>query len=187
MPQPYESLGPEFEAGDDELVAACNRGDPTAFEVLYYRHRDWVVNLAFRFLHDRDEALDVLQETFAYLARKFPGFHLAGRMTSFLYPVVRNLSLTRRRKTDRYVYDTYDLDRVPAADPPDRSKEDLDAFLADLGDDHREVLLLRFIDGMSMNEIGAAMGIPAGTVKSRLHNALRRLREDPRTREFFDR
>ena len=79
---------------DGVLIAAINRGDPTAFEVLYDRYRDWVVNLAFRFTRDREEAFDVLQEAFAYLARKAPGLRLTGKMTSFLYPVVRNLSLT---------------------------------------------------------------------------------------------
>lgn len=182
-----DEMEPESEADDDELVALCNAGDPTAFEVLYDRYRDWVVNLAFRFTHDRDEAFDVLQETFAYLARNFPGFSLSGKMTSFLYPVVRNLSLTRRRKSERYVLDPEIAERTPAPDPPRDAREDLAAFLADLGEDHREVLLLRFVDGFSLDEIAAAMGIPLGTVKSRLHNALRRLREDPQTRGWFER
>ena len=172
---------------DGVLIAAINRGDPTAFEVLYDRYRDWVVNLAFRFTRDREEAFDVLQEAFAYLARKAPGLRLTGKMTSFLYPLVRNLSLTRRRKSERYVLDSQIVENVPAPDPPADTRGELEAFLADLGEDHREVLLLRFVDGLSLEEIAGAMGIPLGTVKSRLHNALRRLREDPRTRGWFER
>ncbi len=55
---------------DLELVAAMNKGDSLAFEVLYYRYRDWAVNLAYRFTADRDLALDVMQETFLYFVKK---------------------------------------------------------------------------------------------------------------------
>ena len=73
---------------DAELIAAWRGGDDGAFETLYRRHRDWVVALALRFGGDRDEALDVLQETFAYLVRRVSGLELQHRLTTFLYPVV---------------------------------------------------------------------------------------------------
>ena len=76
----------------------ANRGDASAFEALYLRYRDWVVRLALRFTADREEALDVMQDTFAYLLKKFPGFRLTARMTTFLYPVVRNIALTHGRR-----------------------------------------------------------------------------------------
>ena len=61
---------------DEELVGACNHGDAAeatrAFDVLYKRHKDYVVRVALRFVRDPDMALDVLQETFSYLLRKFP-------------------------------------------------------------------------------------------------------------------
>src|SRR5687768_16771157 len=79
--------------GDLDLIAAINDGDTGAFEVLYHRHRDWVVNLAFRFVGDRDLALDVLQETFLYFVKKFPGFRLTANLKTFLYPAVKNLSI----------------------------------------------------------------------------------------------
>jgi RNA polymerase sigma-70 factor (ECF subfamily) len=68
---------------DEELIAAVNQGDVAAFEVLYRRHRDWVVNVAFRFIGDRDLALDVLQETFLYFLKRFPGFELRCQFRSF--------------------------------------------------------------------------------------------------------
>jgi len=55
-----------------------------------------------------------------------------------------------------------------------------------LSEEHREVLLLRFMDGLDLAEIARAMDIPLGTVKSRLHNALGTLRADPRTKQFFE-
>ncbi|MBC7968470.1 MAG: sigma-70 family RNA polymerase sigma factor, partial [Fuerstia sp.] len=83
---------------DLQLVAALNAGDAAAFDVLYFRHRDWVMRLAMRFTGNHEDALDVLQETFAYFARKFPGFELTAALTTFLYPAVRNFSLAARRK-----------------------------------------------------------------------------------------
>ena len=59
---------------DESLIEAMNNGDTRAFEVLYHRYRDWVYRLACRFTGDDEEALDVLQETFVYFLRKFPGF-----------------------------------------------------------------------------------------------------------------
>ena len=67
---------PHDDRTDLQLAEAINSGDMDAFDVLYYRHRDWVMRLALRFTEHHDDALDVLQETFAYLVRKFPGFRL---------------------------------------------------------------------------------------------------------------
>src|SRR6185295_13922303 len=98
---PGNIVGQPDGRSDLELVAALNAGDTGAFDTLYHRHRDWVVNLAFRFTGDRDLALDVLQETFLYFVKKFPGFQLTANLRTFFYPAVRNLSLTARRKTER--------------------------------------------------------------------------------------
>ena len=59
---------------DQELIEAINNGRQDAFEVLYYRYRDWIFNLAWRFTGNQHDALDVLQETLAYFLGKFPGF-----------------------------------------------------------------------------------------------------------------
>ena len=174
--------------GDAELVAAINQGDHAAFESLYRRHRDWTVNLACRFTGDESLALDVMQEAFLYLLRKFPGFELRSQLRTFLYPAVRNLSIAARRKAVRCQSSSDGeeiLATLPAPEMAASPGGDLDVVLAGLSEEHREVLLLRFVDGLSLDEIAAAMEIPSGTVKSRLHNALKQLRENPRTRELF--
>jgi len=167
---------------DETLIAAVNHGDTAAFETLYYRYRDWVVHMAFRFTGDRDAALDVLQETFLYFSKKFPGFRLTAKLTTFLYPAVRNYSIAARRKNERFVSEDAVSD-MPAASA---AQEGLTEVLAHLPAEQREVLLLRFVDGMSMEEIAAVVRIPAGTVKSRLHYALKALREDPTTKMLFE-
>ena len=172
---------------DHELIELANRGDSDAFEALYYRYRDWVYRLAWRFTGNRADALDVLQETFAYLLGKFPGFELTAAMTTFLYPVVKHTSLAVRRKNRRFASDDEVLDDLVAPVPQETegSRRELAAVLAAVPEAQREILLMRFVDGMSLKEIASAIEIPLGTVKSRLHHALRALRNDRRMRDYF--
>jgi RNA polymerase sigma-70 factor (ECF subfamily) len=171
---------------DAELIDALNAGDVSAFDALYYRYRDRVARLALRFTGNHADAMDVLQETFSYLYRKFPGFTLTSSMTTFLYPAVRNLSLAARRKRRRFTEAEAALIEMPAP-VPERSDEraELAAVITSLPPAHREVVLLRFVDDLTIDEIAAALDVPAGTVKSRLHHAIRSLQEDPRVRRYF--
>jgi RNA polymerase sigma-70 factor (ECF subfamily) len=176
------------ESTDQELIAAINAGDATAFETLYLRHHDWVIHLAHRFTGDSEAALDVMQETFLYFLKKFPGFRLTAHLKTFLYPAVRNLSIAARHKAQRYQATEAQLEKIEntAAENANVATSELQAVLAGLSEEHRETILLRFVDGMSLAEIAEAMEIPLGTVKSRLHIALQTLRNDKRTREFFE-
>src|SRR5262249_53904306 len=126
---------------DQQLIAAINAGDAGAFDSLYYRYRDRVLRLAVRFTGDHDDALDVLQETFAYLFRKFPGFLLTSRMTTFLYPAVRNLSLAARRKRRGAKSLDEEMAGFAIADP-DLARSELAAAMASLSAAHREAVLL---------------------------------------------
>ena len=135
------------------------------------RYRDWVVSLAFRLIGDRETALDVLQETFAYVLRKFPGFKLTARFTTFLYPVVRHVAIAQRRKAQRLVLsesppDPEDNTPGPEADTP---RERLTALMENLPEAQRETLLLRYVESMSLEEIAEALDVPVGTVKSRIN------------------
>ena len=172
---------------DQELIAAANAGDARAFETLYFRYREWVGNLAFRFTGERDLALDVLQETFLYFVRKFPGFVLTSQLKTFLYPAVRNLSIAAGQKARRAQGDMPIPETVEAPETPGAGAvNEVEAVLSTLGEEHREVLLLRFVEGLTMPEIAEALKIPVGTVKSRIHNALARLRADERTKKIFE-
>ena len=165
---------------DQELVAAVNAGDSGAFEVLYFRHRDWTMRLALRFTGHHDDALDVLQETFGYFARKFPGFPLTAALTTFLYPAVRNFSIAARKKRQRSSGGDDQLQLI--AEPQSATgsdRNDMEQSLASLSDAHREILLMRFVDDMTQPEIAAALDLPLGTVKSRLHHAILAARQLP--------
>lgn len=177
---------------DEELIEAINDGDSAAFEALYYRYRDWVVRLACRFTGHQDDALDVLQEVFAYLVRKTPNLRLSARMTTFLYPAVKHWAILAKNKRTRLGTGQMPADdQMPAAAPADprpdhSSRVELAQVMEALPEDHREIVLMRFVDDMSLAEIAIALSVPEGTVKSRLHRALERLRDDPRTRQYFE-
>jgi RNA polymerase sigma-70 factor, ECF subfamily len=185
---------------DTELVRCANRGGAPAadaFESLYRRHRTWVLNTAYRFTQDRDSALDVMQDVFMYLLGKFPGFVLTAKFTTFLYPVIKHTAQQARRKADRSAPGSPEelLDELPApqtantggiaADNSGGGGDDIDRILAGLPAHQREVLLLRFVDGMTIGEVALTLGVPVGTVKSRIHLAIRSLREDPAVKKYF--
>ena len=183
---PRRKLGGGSKGGSDGRIPEPP-GPPRAdFDALYQQHSREVWALAYARWMNADTALDVMQETFAYLFGKFPGFVLTARMTTFLYPVVRNLSIAARRKRHRLAADQVLLDPVaPPGRQDERAREELAMVLKSLPDIQREVLLMRFVDDLKLSEIAEALGIPEGTVKSRLHNALTTLKHDPRVREYF--
>jgi len=108
-------------------------------------------------------------------------------LKTFLYPAVRNLSIAARRKAQRYQATEAQLEKIEntASDEIAVAPSELQMVLAGLSEEHRETVLLRFVDGLSLAEVAEAMQIPLGTVKSRLHIALQTLRNDKRTREYF--
>ncbi|MGE3175721.1 MAG: RNA polymerase sigma factor [Planctomycetota bacterium] len=159
---------------DPQLLAAFARGDGPAFEELYRRHRDWALRAAVRFTGDDDEALDVLQEAFLYLVRAAPELQLRHRLTTLLYPVIKHLARDRWRRRQKapapltQADEPVELPGLPG---------DVRDWFRGLGPLQQEILTLRFADELSLDEIAAALELPLGTVKSRLHNALRQLRE----------
>jgi RNA polymerase sigma-70 factor (ECF subfamily) len=148
-----------------------------------------VLRVARRFSHDRELALDALQETFTYLLSKFPpagnGLTLTARLSTLLYPAAKNAAITAARKARRYAgAGDETLEELPAE--PAVDAEPIDAALARLSPERREVLTLRFVDDLSLAEIAVALEVPLGTVKSRLHLALKELREDSRIKDLFE-
>jgi RNA polymerase sigma-70 factor (ECF subfamily) len=173
---------------DVELVRAAAAGDVAAFEVLYARYRAWAWRVALRYSGQEADAADVLQEAFAYVIRKLPTLQLTARFSTLLYPVLKHTALARKRKAAREVLqDDAGAGLVAVPDiTPGETRAELAAALASLSAWHREVVLMRFVDEMSLGEIAAALEIPVGTVKSRLHHALEELRRDERLRAYFE-
>ena len=105
------ALAADDARSDQRLIAAAQSGDQQAFHALYLRYRDWVLQVAYRFTGHREDALDVVQETFTYLVRKLPELTLTAKLTTFLYPVVKHQAGQMRRKRRPLT-----VERLP--DPP---------------------------------------------------------------------
>lgn len=161
---------------DADLLRAFARGDASAFQKLYERHRDFVLRVALRFGGpDPNDAYDVLQETFTWLIRRAPDLELAHRLSTLLYPVARHLAADGRRRNARQPVPLEGV-HEPVADLA-ADDEGLRDWISVLSASHQEVVGLRYADGLSLEEIAVALDVPVGTVKSRLHHALRILRE----------
>jgi RNA polymerase sigma-70 factor, ECF subfamily len=179
----FPLVPPMEETADSELIDRMNAGDESAFAEVYHRHREWAYRMACRITGCQHMAQDVLQETFRYFLGKFPGFELRCELRTFLYPAIRNLSLRALKSAQRFVGGETGESAIGqlAAPAEDASGNgDLHHIIAKLSTDHREILLLRFVDGMTLPEISTLTGIPLGTAKSRLHHALAALRSDPK-------
>ena len=137
---------------DQELIDAIQRGDQDAMECIYNRYKSWIYSLAFKCCNNHEDALEITQDVFRYFFKKFPGFELSCRFTTYIYPIVRNKSidLIRIRKTTENL-DSMDESKYAANDS--RSFENIGELVSELSEDYREVLLMRFISGHSLNEI----------------------------------
>jgi RNA polymerase sigma-70 factor (ECF subfamily) len=171
---------------DELLLDAFRRGNTDALGILYDRHARTVLAFALRFTGDRALAEDVVQDCFKELIDRIDGFELRGQLTSWFYVVAKRRALRLRECSER---SQGELDQEALAIPEvgPEPTEDLRRLLERLPGAHQEVLVLRFLDGWDLQSIADALEIPLGTVKSRLHNALAVLRDDPVCRKYFGR
>lgn len=186
-------MAPNFDTrSDTELVDICNTGDArsaeAAFAALYERHKHFVLRVALGVVGDNTIALDTLQETFTWLLKQFPpagkGLTLTAKLTTLLYPVCRNFAISEWRRGKVLAPDA-DPDGLEA--PGVDTANDVQRVLRELSFERREVAMLRFVHGMSLDEIAEALEVPPGTVKSRLHAAVTQLRNSPKLKAFFER
>jgi RNA polymerase sigma-70 factor (ECF subfamily) len=166
------------------LVMRCQLGDEGACRELV----DWYSPKLRYFLRKRlrhaDRADDLLQEVWLDVFRQLPRLNDAGAFTAWIYQIARGKILLDLRRNGRTPPATESLESVVSADEPVFSAEDARRVhngLDQLNDEQREVLLLRFLEELSYEQIGRVIGCPVGTVRSRLHyakQALARLLEN---------
>lgn len=179
---------------DAALVERCRKGDIAAFEPLVEKYRQRVWRLAYNVLRDREDAWDVAQEAFIRAYQALPSFRGQSAFYTWLFRIVMNVAADRARAraargrafgTERVPEEDWDRVMVdkPTGDPaPDQAaasaqdRERITAALATLSEQHRDIIVLSDIEGLSYKEIADVLEIPMGTVMSRLHNARRRLR-----------
>jgi RNA polymerase sigma-70 factor (ECF subfamily) len=156
--------------------ALIHRGDEAAFRGLYRLHTPRLYGFTLRLLGDATEAEDVVQETWVRAVRHLGGFRWRSALSTWLLGIGHNLCRERLRSRSRR-QEREALVPVPAmATAPGGLRVDLERAIARLPDGCRAVLMLHDVEGWTHQEIGHRLGIAAGTSKSQLSEARRRLR-----------
>ncbi|MGH7906768.1 MAG: sigma-70 family RNA polymerase sigma factor [Candidatus Binataceae bacterium] len=176
------------EGDETELIERARKGDAQAFGALVERYQRRVVGVALAVVHNQDDALELAQETFVRAYQNLPKFESRSSFSTWLYRIAANLSIDFRRHEGRHpVLRGEDADnelrRLPSAQGDSfkaaargELSERIARALEELTPEHRTVILLREVEGLSYDEISEAINCPRGTVMSRLHYARNRLR-----------
>ncbi|MDI6783653.1 MAG: sigma-70 family RNA polymerase sigma factor [bacterium] len=187
-------VAPLSEVDERELIARSKSGDADAFTELVNRNEKRIYTLAYQLLNNREDAEDILQETFLRAYNNLGSFRGDSSFNTWLHRITTNLVISRFRKKK---LDTESLDEpiiinheeikqreiVDWSDIPDKAllKKELnatiDSAIAALPLEYRSVITLRDIEGLSNEEAGKILGISVAAVKSRLHRARLFVRE----------
>jgi RNA polymerase sigma-70 factor (ECF subfamily) len=173
------------ESPDSELVRLARQGSVAACEELIRRYQDRVYTIAHGYLHDPEEALDVTQETFLRMVEGLPRFREHASFYTWLYRIVVNRCIDRRRNQSRYPplasFQEFAGDRAMelterraamcphAALEAQELREQIRAAIAAVPEVYRMAVILADIQGLSTAEIAPILGCPVNTVKTRLH------------------
>lgn len=183
---------------DAALVERARKGDMSAFGTLIAKYQDRIFNTMLRMCPRRAEAEELTQEAFLMAMTRIGQFRGHSKFYTWLFRIAANLALSHRRRVGRVKFqsmtDTSDggatqADRLTAAlaqqrqAGPDKAAmaaetaRAVSAAIEELDDEFRLVVILRDMEGMNYAEVAEVTGVPAGTVKSRLHRARLILRE----------
>jgi RNA polymerase sigma factor (sigma-70 family) len=172
-----------FSGGSDaDALRAIAAGDRRAFETLYARHRQPLWSFIRQFVADAQLAEEVLQDTLVALWRSAGSFRGEAQVSTWLFAIARRQAYTHLRRRRPVPVDA--TEGAPVADPepsPDRvvaARDELQrvsGWLGELSTELRETLLLALAGDLSYPEIAEVLGVPLGTVKSRVANARRQL------------
>ncbi len=177
---------------DERLIAKFQQGDVQAFDMLVRRYKDQLLNFVYRFVGNRSDAEDIVQETFLRVYKNKHYYKEVAKFSTWVYTIAGNLAKTelRRRKRHKifsvsnFVNEERDYDIPDTEISPDRKvdgtlKEDfIQKAIEKLPPKFKEVIILRDIQGFAYEEISQILNIPLGTVKSRVNRGRLKLQED---------
>ena len=178
---------PQGKATDLELIRRVQQGETAAFDELMMRYNQAVYRLAYSLVRNHADANDISQDTFIRAYRAIGRFDEQYRFYTWLHRICVNLCFTMLKRAGRQK-----LVSLPGSEPGEEWRElpdpkaapsdlalqrDLDRALRELPADQRAVFVLRVKEDMSYGEMAKMLGIPVGTVMSRLNRARLRLRE----------
>jgi len=177
------------ELSDRELVQKCQTGEMSAFEELVSRYHQKVYMVILGLLRNREDALEVAQETFFRAYRKINSFQGGSSFYTWIYRIAVNLAIDAQRRQKRNPLDFREsmdgllesqdeVARDPFADVHDKElRQNLTNAINDLTPEHKAVIVLRTIEGLSYKDIGEILGCSEGTVMSRLHYERKQLQD----------
>jgi RNA polymerase sigma-70 factor, ECF subfamily len=173
---------------ETEILRRAKAGDSRAFSLLVERYQRRVVGVAQAVVHNPDDAVELAQETFVRAYENLGKFESRSSFSTWLYRIAANLAIDFRRREGRHMVlrgeeAENELDRLPSSQGNsfqetargELNKRIHDA-LGELTTEHRAVILLREVEGLSYDEISEVLQCPRGTVMSRLHYARNRLK-----------
>ena len=178
------------EVSEKKIIEKVLGGDANAFEELVLKYEKTVYNLALRMVGDRDDAFDMTQEAFIKAYGSLSSFRGDSKFSVWIYRITTNVCLdflrskSRKQQVSLTVSDDDEDAQLdipdPKADPEQQlikkiSMQSVEEGLQTLPDKQRQILVMRELGGMSYAEIGKALSIEEGTVKSRIFRARKRL------------
>ena len=169
------NLKPEHDSSTDEaLLGMFNQGDTAALEALLKRREKWLWNVAKKSIRDVSLAEEALQEALVLIWRNAHSFRGESQVSSWMYQIVSRACIDTLRKeqirTHASLNELEQFDDIGGSSRFENALVDglaVHAALMDIEPEHREVITLLDLDGMSVQEAGVVLGIPIGTVKSR--------------------
>jgi RNA polymerase sigma-70 factor (ECF subfamily) len=182
------SKAPRPEPDETELIQRANQGDQRAFGALVERYQRRVIGVAMAVVHNQEDALELAQETFVRAYENLGKFESRSSFSTWLYRIAANLAIDFRRREGRHNIlrgeeAENEINRIPTGSGDSFTEfsrgelsQRLHDALAELTPEHRAVILLREVEGLSYDEISDLLQCPRGTVMSRLHYARTRLR-----------
>lgn len=177
---------------DEELIAEVQNDNEVAFSLLVGRFKDPLTNFVYRFVGDRDDCEDIVQETFVRVYRSRKSYKPVAKFSTWAYTIATNLAKShlRRKKLRRIItFSRSKEETEPIYDIPDENaradarlessmrEERIQKALDALPVKYREITLLRDVQELTYEEIVAITGLPMGTVKSRINRARALLQE----------
>ncbi len=184
-----------MDTDDAALVERCRNGDIAAFEPLVEKYRQRVWRLAYNVLRDREEAWDVAQDAFIKAFQALPNFRGQSAFYTWLFRIVMNVATDRARSraargrafgTEAVPEEDWErvlVEQSPDAPAPDEAaagaqeRARIMRALDTLPANHKQIIVLSDLEGLSYREIAEVLSIPMGTVMSRLHNARKKLKD----------
>ena len=168
-------------APDEWIALRCQSGETSAFEDLVAIMERPLLYYAASLTGNQDSGLDVLQEVWIKVLRDIRKLKDPGSLRSWLYAITHGIAVDRiRRNASRERAEQVELEDFQEAEEPSFAEEDAAAIhqaLSQIGLRHREVLVLYFLEDLSISEIAEVVGCSEGTVKSRMHYAKRAMKE----------